>query len=873
MSAESELDGRLKPVVDTLLQVADLIVRVSPSLEISSIWHKDKAWGNTTSAHHEFTAVDLIGQCQGQILDGFGAMANGSHFIRIVNANKIACHLAVKVLFCIPDSEDALVLFEYLEAVPLPGNDGPPEKGSDYVSDGFWEADLDTGLMEFSENWQQTFGYAKGEIATADEWREKLHTDDVFKADLLMESALKRLGDRMKTELRYRCKNGNYKWLYCSISDLGPGRRGVLVVYLDIDFWKKEEEKYPFKANFLNNLLNHLHCGILVADEHRNIVFFNEQFFGKYNDGTRPNIKGLNLREWLEFSKTNFKDPDAHLARIKQLQENGIKVLGDEIRLLSGKVFKRDYLPLNVNGVFKGEIWQFNDVSAQSQSEAQILAQREFFESVLNNIPANVAVISADGQVLFANSGSNWDAGVPGVGPDADGAGLLQSSVDALAAVRKVAFDAAVNDNKQICWIEEKESNSGATYTMRFYHPLLGDADEVSRVIAYGINVTDLMETQLALRTSMETFSAAFNGCGLSMAIVGPDCDYLDVNAEFCSLTGYTRRELLSMNSRDITLPEDIDIDRPQVDRLLAQEIASYTIEKRIISRSDRIVLIALTVSLVRNADGSPKFFVSQMVDITEKRLLENEVFRKNISLESTRDNLVNKIEQLEELNKIIAHNLRGPVRNIEMFAKVLRAKLIGDADGLNPITVEAFTLDESLDFIGMSCKSLTECLETLLEVTQIKLNNELLFDDCIVPDLVNELVGQLHGVIFEKRADIRLHLEVEVIKYPRVYLESILYNFISNALKYSKPEVPPVITIKTFVEGDRTALSVMDNGLGLDIKKYGKKVFLLNQVFHEGYDSKGIGLYITKTQVESLGGKVEVKSAVNEGSEFVVWF
>jgi signal transduction histidine kinase len=207
------------------------------------------------------------------------------------------------------------------------------------------------------------------------------------------------------------------------------------------------------------------------------------------------------------------------------------------------------------------------------------------------------------------------------------------------------------------------------------------------------------------------------------------------------------------------------------------------------------------------------------------------------------------------------------------MFAKVLRSKLIGDADGLNPVTVEAFTLEESLDFIGMSCKSLTECLDTLLEVTQIKLNNELQFDDCVVSELIGELVGQLHGVIFEKKAEIRSQLDVEVIKYPRVYLESILYNFISNALKYSKPDRPPEITVRTFVENGRLALSVMDNGLGLDIKKYGKKVFLLNQVFHEGYDSKGIGLYITKTQVESLGGRVEVKSAVNEGSEFIVWF
>ena len=865
------MDGRLQSMVETLLRVGDCLVRVSPTLDIVNSWRKEPMPA-ISRPHAEFSPAELSDHCRQYLLDGFKARADGSHFIRIVNRNKTACNFYVKVLFCIPESCDALVLIEYLDAVAPLATEEQLDKGGEYVSDGFWEADLDTGTITFSENWQHTFGYGPGEIASVADWQGKLHPDDVFKAGLLAESVAKRTGERLKSELRFRCKDGSYRWLYCSMSDLGRGRNGMVVVYLDIDFWKKEEEKYPYRANFLSNLLNNLHCGILVTDENRNIVFFNEHFFGKYEDGIRPNIKGLNLREWLEFSKTNFSDPDTHLGRIKALQEGRTKVLDDEIRLLSGKVFKRDYIPLFVEGVFKGEIWQFKDVTLQSRIEAQLAAQREFFESVLKNIPASIAVLSTDRQILFANTPSFWDAGVPEVAL-AGRPAKAPTSDDTMVAVRNVAFDTAVRDNKEVCWIEELNGENGTRYEMRFYRPLQGTTGEGGPVVAYGVNVTDLLHTQQALRTSMETFSAAFNSCGVSAAIVGPECDYLDVNAKFCEMTGYSRAELLSMNSRDITLPEDVDVDRPQVNRLLAGEISSYTIEKRIVSKSGRIVLIALTVSLVRNSDGTPKFFVSQMVDITDKRLLENEIFRKNISLESTRDNLVNKIGQLEELNKIIAHNLRGPVRNIEMFVKVLRSKLVGDAGGLNPKTVEAFTLDESLDFIGMSCKSLTECLETLLEVTQIKLNNELQYDDCVVSEIIGELVGQLHGVIFEKKADIRSQLDVEVIKYPRVYLESILYNFISNALKYSKPDQPPEITVRTFVENGRLALSVMDNGLGLDIKKYGKKVFLLNQVFHEGYDSKGIGLYITKTQVESLGGKVEVKSTVNEGSEFIVWF
>jgi signal transduction histidine kinase len=69
----------------------------------------------------------------------------------------------------------------------------------------------------------------------------------------------------------------------------------------------------------------------------------------------------------------------------------------------------------------------------------------------------------------------------------------------------------------------------------------------------------------------------------------------------------------------------------------------------------------------------------------------------------------------------------------------------------------------------------------------------------------------------------------------------------------------------------NKTVLSVKDNGLGIDLEKYADRVFKLNEYFHQGYDSKGIGLYLVKTQVESMGGTIMVESTVNEGTEFII--
>ena len=91
--------------------------------------------------------------------------------------------------------------------------------------------------------------------------------------------------------------------------------------------------------------------------------------------------------------------------------------------------------------------------------------------------------------------------------------------------------------------------------------------------------------------------------------------------------------------------------------------------------------------------------------------------------------------------------------------------------------------------------------------------------------------------------------------------------------LKYSKMDTPVKITVTTTTKNGRPILIVKDNGIGIDLKRFGDRVFNLNQTFHRGYESKGVGLYITRSQVESLGGTIQVKSTVNEGSEFIVEF
>jgi signal transduction histidine kinase len=101
--------------------------------------------------------------------------------------------------------------------------------------------------------------------------------------------------------------------------------------------------------------------------------------------------------------------------------------------------------------------------------------------------------------------------------------------------------------------------------------------------------------------------------------------------------------------------------------------------------------------------------------------------------------------------------------------------------------------------------------------------------------------------------------------------LESILYNFISNAIRYSHPKRKPLIVLQ-FNEKEK-ALSIADNGIGIDLKRNGENLFGMYKTFNNNPDAKGIGLFITKNQIDAMGGRIETKSEIDEGTTFTIYF
>lgn len=363
-------------------------------------------------------------------------------------------------------------------------------------------------------------------------------------------------------------------------------------------------------------------------------------------------------------------------------------------------------------------------------------------------------------------------------------------------------------------------------------------------------------------------FVSAFKHSGIGMALLRLDGRWIDVNHAVCRMTEYSREELLEMTFQQITYPDDLALDLNNLSKLSRNEVGNYTVEKRYVTKSRKVLWVSVTVTLVREND-KPHFFISQIVDIDKKIELSRELDVKVNELELARQILDEKIKQLEHLNYTLAHNLRGPLRNFQIISQALLSQRDKTAEP-NDLT-GALSEEEGIQMLAQGSKSLADDLDKLLILTSIKQNPELQVEDCDLALLIDNILAQHSAEIFEKDAELVFNYNLRYFRTSKVYLTSILYNLISNAVKYTEPSRRPRIEVSSGKENDHQFIEVSDNGIGINLAKYGNRLFQMNQTFHDGYDSKGVGLFLAKAQAESIGATLTVQSEPSVGSIFKI--
>jgi len=361
------------------------------------------------------------------------------------------------------------------------------------------------------------------------------------------------------------------------------------------------------------------------------------------------------------------------------------------------------------------------------------------------------------------------------------------------------------------------------------------------------------------LEQSNERFIKILNSSPTGIALTRVDNGhYADVNPAILKMLKYERDELIGHTSAELSI--------------ISAEYCQYMIDtlqtKGYIKNED---------ILLRDKDGNQrhckisaetleyndeKFMMSFVYDVTDLKVVENNLQNAKKDLEILTDKLTNQNKQLLGFAHITSHNIRSPVSNLNLLVHFYK---------------ESNSPEDRHDLWGnfeTVVHHLNDTLEELLETLKIqedvaKEREELSFEKTL-----NYVKSILIGQVMESKAVITADFsKAPDVVYPKMYLESIIMNLVSNSIKYRSPHRIPEITLATDNIDGEIILTIKDNGLGIDMIRHKNSLFGMRKTFHRHAEARGLGLFITKTQIEAMGGEISAGSVVNKGTTFKIIF
>ncbi|MBF4472847.1 PAS domain-containing sensor histidine kinase [Flavobacterium sp. HJJ] len=263
---------------------------------------------------------------------------------------------------------------------------------------------------------------------------------------------------------------------------------------------------------------------------------------------------------------------------------------------------------------------------------------------------------------------------------------------------------------------------------------------------------------------------------------------------------------------------------------------------------------VSLSFIPVYNLEQDLSHWISIQRDITEEKKLEKE--KEILIQELTRNN-----KDLKQFSYITSHNLRAPLSNLTGLLNLINQTSIQDED-----------LKEIIDGFKTSTLLLNDTVNDLSKAITIKDSPVIQNEELQIQNVFENILGQLNSSIETIKPKLNIcYGNVSKINTNKTYLENILLNLFTNSIKFRSKTRDLIIDI-TLSEADSIiSISFKDNGIGIDLERHKNKIFGLYQRFHDYPESKGLGLFLVKSQIETMGGTISIQSEVDKGTEFIL--
>lgn len=482
------------------------------------------------------------------------------------------------------------------------------------------------------------------------------------------------------------------------------------------------------------------------------------------------------------------------------------------------------------------------DNSERKRIEEQLSLQEQRTRSILESIKDGFGVLDKEWIVTYWNPAAERILGI--TKEEAAGQNLWSLFPDAISLKFYSEYQRALADQVPVHF-EEYLPSIQAWLEVTAYPA----EDSLS---VYFRDITDRIKDKQALELSEQRFKALVQEGVDMIGILDPTGNITYVSPTIEQILGIPVEYLIGKNVFDF-IHED---DREWVFQYfqLLGSVKQMKLEPfRFLDGQHQYRWIETVATDLLDAPAVEGIVVNAR-DITQRILQAQE--REELIRELTLTN-----NDLRQFTFITSHNFRAPLSN-----------LIGLLDLMRDIPVENPLLAELIDGLHTSTNALNNTVNDLTDILIIKSSHSQTDEAIRLREVFDKITHQLSIGLIEAQADVIFDdTEVPVVYYDRSYIESIFLNLLSNSIKYRSYNRKLRISITAREVDNGIQLIFSDNGIGIDLNRYGRRLFGLYQRFHDRPNSKGFGLYLIKSQIESLGGSIQVESKVNEGTSFII--
>lgn len=727
------------------------------------------------------------------------------------------------------------------------------EKGADLKT----LSTKDGNFFYASPSVSHVMGYSNREILQMNV-RDILHPDD---ADAYVENRKQLLSAEDKsldTHMRFKHKNGTWIWCDGTITNMlkEPGIHALVSNFRDVSEKKQAEQQKEFDKNNLSALINNTDDLLWSVDREFKLITSNHSFdaMGKVQFG-HVLQQGESI---LDVSLT----PEMH-QHFKQQYERAFS--GESYREVSHFDHPFEfwteisYAPIRKGDEIIGAVCNSRDITESKIAEKKLKESEAFSSAILNSLTSHIAVIDSSGLIVAVNASwerfakENGASSLLSTGVGSNYYHVCEKSVLANAPGASEALNGTkdvMNGTKTDYYMEYPCNSPDVKRWFGLTVLKLGGGGQMVVVSHQDISERKLAEENLRKSESRLKEAQAISHIG-NWEIDFASGVHTWSEEMFCLF----RIDKAHVNpSLELFLsfihPDDLEQIKSDVDEAFTK-LTATSYDFRFIRTDGELRYGHTERKFEFDNNKKPLRLLGVMHDVTERRIIEEER-DKMIS------SLVQHTKNLEQFTSIVSHNLRAPVANILGLSGVLKNKLTPE----DRTKSEQYLFAATTQLDGM-LKDLNIILQAKVEINEYK-------ESVNLDELIETIKFSIQTLIEHKMVRIVTDFSnQENIFVIRTYIYSIFYNLITNSIKYMQRGIPAVISIRSESDQSKVRICFKDNGIGIDMDKYSSQVFGLYKRFHPHTEGKGLGLFMVKTQVETLGGTIRIESELNHGTEF----